>query len=50
MVGSYLTEVIQAVKLVPNAPASITLPLLPGTSTRAGLRQPRRTLRIFLGN
>jgi len=50
MVGSYLTEVIQAVKLVPNAPASITLPLLPGTSTRAGLRQPRRTLQIFLGN
>jgi len=45
MVGSYMTEIIHTAKLVPNA---TSVPLLPGAATRFGIRQPRRTFRIFL--
>lgn len=49
MVGSYMTEIIHTMKLGPNAPSKITL--LPGTATRPGLRQPRRTIRLnFFGD
>jgi hypothetical protein len=49
MVGSYMTEIIHTMKLGPNAQSSITL--LPGTATRPGLRQPRRTIRLnFYGD
>tara|TARA_B100001971_G_scaffold6592_1_gene5483 strand:+ start:397 stop:1872 length:1476 start_codon:yes stop_codon:yes gene_type:complete len=49
MVGSYMTEIIHTVKLGPNAPSKITL--LPGTATRPGLRQARRTIRLnFYGD
>ena len=43
VVGSYFTQIIQTTQLVPNAqPISV----LPGTTNRPGIRQPRR---IFWG-
>ena len=49
MVGSYLTEIIHTKKLVPNARSRITF--LPGTATRVGLRQQRRSIRFnFFGD
>ena len=49
MVGSYMTEIIHTMKLGPNAQPSIKF--LPGTATRPGLRQPRRTIRLnFYGD
>lgn len=47
MVGSYLTEIIHVQKLGPNAVADQTL--LPGTTNRPGVRQPRRNIRLNFG-
>ena len=49
MVGAYLTEIIHTKKLGPNARSRITF--LPGTATRVGLRQQRRSIRFnFFGD